>query len=270
MKIEIYLDSLFFLNLMINLGILNLLKHKYALEDVKARIFTAAAIGAATYVLLFFIPFKSVLWQFIAIGISVPFMIVIVLPKRKRRYLGKMIGWGFVYSFVVAGVLRAVFYKWQLFNGMEITLPGVLAGVYICVQAGIWCIRQAKSNSKKSLCTVTMESAGVQMAVTALIDTGNSLVEPLSRKPVCLVEEELLARITLENPLFLRAIPFRSVGCEQGMLYGVEIPKLIISSEEDTYVVTDVICAGVSHRLSAKNAYQMILHPDLVAKDGSV
>lgn len=270
MKIEIYLDSLFLMNLLINLGVLKLLQYKFALEHVNARLFVAAVLGAATYVLLFFLPFKSALWQLAAIGISVPFMIFIILPKRKRRYLGKMICWGFIYSFVVAGILRVVFYKWQLFSGEEITLFGVLTGVYICVRVGIWCVRQAKNNGRKSLCTVTIESAGVRTAVTALIDTGNSLVEPVSRRPVCLMEEELLARITLENPLFLRVIPFHSVGCEQGILYGVQIPKLIITCEEDTYVVTDAICAGVSHRLSAKNAYQMILHPDLVTKDSSM
>ena len=267
MKIEIYLDSLFFMNLMINWGILKLLQYKFSLEDNNIRIFLAAFFGAATYVLLFLIPVKSVWWQFIVMGFSIPLMVSIVLPKRKRRFACKMIGFGFAYSFLIAGILRTVLYKWQLFSGKEIAVFTVLAGVYICVCVGSQYIRQRQNAAKKSLCTVTIESAGVGTRVKALIDTGNSLVEPVSKQPVCLIEEELLARITLENPLFLRAIPFRSVGCEQGLLYGVQIPKLIIACEEETYVVTDVICAGVGHRLSTKQAYQMIVHPDLVTED---
>ena len=178
-----------------------------------------------------------------------------------------MICLGFAYCFIIAGILRAVFYKWQLFAGREITVFAILAGIYLCVRVGKWCIRKNKNTEKRSLCKVIIESAGVQTMVTALIDTGNSLTEPVSKRPVCLMEEELLARITLENPLFLRAIPFRSVGCEQGLLYGVQIPKLIITCDEDTYVAMDVICAGVGHRLSSGHAYQMILHPALVTKD---
>lgn len=267
MEIEIYLDSLFFMNLMINWGILTLLQYKFSLERVNTRIFIAAALGAATYVLLFFIPLKSALWQFASMAVSVPGMVCIVLPKRKRRYAGKMICLGFAYCFIIAGILRAVFYKWQLFAGREITVFAILAGIYLCVRVGKWCIRKNKNTEKRSLCKVIIESAGVQTMVTALIDTGNSLTEPVSKRPVCLMEEELLARITLENPLFLRAIPFRSVGCEQGLLYGVQIPKLIITCDEDTYVAMDVICAGVGHRLSSGHAYQMILHPALVTKD---
>lgn len=267
MKIEIYLDSLFFMNLLINWGILKLLQYKFSLENTNIRVVPAAAFGAAAYVLLFLIPVKSVWWQFAAAGFSIPLMVIIVLPKRKRRFTCRMMGWGLVYSFLIAGMLRTFLYKWKLFSGKEITVCGVLVGVYICVCIGIRYIRQRQKAAKKSLCTVTIESAGVGTRVKALIDTGNSLIEPVSKQPVCLIEEELLARITLENPLFLRAIPFRSVGCEQGLLYGVQIPKLIIACEEETYVVTDVICAGVGHRLSTKGAYQMILHPELITEE---
>ena len=270
MKIEIYLDSLFFMNLMINWGVLKILQNKFSLENINVRIFAAAALGASAYVLLFLVPVRSVWWQFVAMGASVPLMVFIVLPRRKRRYTAKMIAWGFAYSFIIAGVLRAVLHKWKNFSGKGITVFEILAGVYIFKWLGIRCIRQGQIAGKRSLCKVTIESAGVQTAVTALIDTGNSLVEPVSKQPVCLIEEELLARITLENPLFLRAIPFRSVGCEKGMLYGVQIPKLVIAWEEDTFVVTDAICAGVGHRLSTKHAYQMILHPDMVTKDNRV
>ena len=270
MKIEIYLDSLFFMNLMINWGILKLLQYKFSLGKEKIRIFTASALGASAYLLLLLPPIKGVWWQFAVMGISVLLMVHIALPKRKRRYVGRMTCWGFAYSFIIAGILRAVFYRWQLLNGRESTLFGVIAGVYICVRVGMWCIREEKYSIKRSICTVSVESAGVQTTVKALIDTGNSLIEPVSKQPVCLLEEELLAQITLENPLFLRVIPFRSVGCERGVLYGVQIPKLMITYEEEVYAVTDVICAGVEHRLSKNHAYQMILHPDLITKENCI
>ena len=267
MKIEIYLDSLFFMNLVINLWIMKLVKYKFSLDVKERRIFASAMLGAGSYILLFFVPGKGVLQEIVGSVLSIPFMIWFIMPKRKRRFFLKILLSGLAYSFVIAGVLRAIFNKWMLFTGREVTVFAVLLGVYLCTMAGAWLIRKGKQSARRRIYQVTITSAGVQTRLKALLDTGNSLIEPLSRRPVCLIEEELLARITLENTLFLRAIPFRSVGCEQGILYGVEIPELKITCEESCYVVKNVICAGVGHKLSEKGVYQMILHPALLEEE---
>lgn len=267
MKIEIYLDSLFFMNLVINLWIMKLVTYKFSLEVNEVRLLGAAGLGAGAYIILFFLPGNGLFLQFLASPISMPLMIMIILPKRKHRLFRKLVGTCLAYSFVIAGVLRAIFNKWMLFTGQEVTLFAVLLGVYLCSMAGACLIRKGKQSAKRHIYQVTITSAGMQTRLKALLDTGNSLVEPFSKRPVCLVEEELLARITLENTLFLRAIPFRSVGCEQGILYGVEIPELKITCEESSYVVKNVICAGVGHKLSEKGVYQMILHPALLEEE---
>lgn len=267
MEIEIYLDSLFFMNMVINFWIMQLVKYRFALEVKQYRLFIAGILGAGTYVILFFLPGNGLVLQLMGSALSIPLMVCLITPKRKRRFLLKMLGMGLFYSFIISGILRAVFNKWQLFTGQEVTLFAVLLGVYLCTMAGAWLIRKGKQSAKRSIYRVTITSAGVQTRLKALLDTGNSLVEPFSKRPVCLIEEELLARITLENTLFLRAIPFRSVGCEQGILYGVEVPELKITCEESSFVVKNVICAGVGHKLSEKGVYQMILHPALLEEE---
>lgn len=267
MEIEIYLDSLFFLNFMINLWILQLLKIKFLLEIQKFRIWISAAVGAGVYILSFWLSGNSLLIQLFSMLVSLPAMAGIIVPKRKRRYFIKIIGCGFFYGFLISGILRAVLYKWKIFEEQEITAAAVLAGAYLCMRAGVWCIDKSRRESKKSICKVVLCSANVETQVKALLDTGNSLIEPISRKPVCIIEEEILARITLENPLFLRAIPYRSIGCEQGTLYGVEIPKIKIFAENTCYTAENVICAGAPHKLSTKGVYQMILHPALFTEE---
>ena len=267
MEIEIYLDSLFFMNLAINLWILQLLKYKFVLEGRELRIWISAASGAGVYIFSFLLPGRSWLIQPVSLVVSIPWMICLVLPKRKRRYFFRMVGWGLVYSFIIAGVLRAVLYKWQIFAGQEITAATVMVGAYICVRIGAWCIKKGKASEKRNIYKVVISSAGDKTILKALLDTGNSLVEPISKKPVCIMEEEFLAHITLENPLFLRAIPYRSVGCEQGTLYGVEIPELKIFCENTCYTAKNVICAGAPHKLSTKGMYQMILHPALLNEE---
>ncbi len=267
MEVEIYLDSLFILNLIMNLWILELLQYKFALKVSFFRELFAAGLGAGVYIALFFLPGNSLCLQFFGTAVSLPAMTMIFLPKRKRRFFWKVLGMGLFYGFVIAGVLRTVFVKWNIFTGQDLSVSILLLGAYICVKIGKWCMQKNNLKKKKSIYEVTLTSAGQSMQIKALFDTGNSLIEPISKRPVCLMEEELLAHITLENPLFLRAIPYRSVGCEQGMLYGVEIPKLEIYAEEKEYIAEQVICAGVAHKLSTRGTYQMILHPALFAEE---
>ncbi len=267
MEIEIYLDSLFVLNLIVNLWILELLRYKYSLNVKLIRVFAAAGVGAGVYIAMFFVPGNSLVLQLAGEATSLCMMTAVLLPKRKRRFFCKVLGMGIVYSLIIAGILRAVFVKWKLFSGKEVTVFAVLTGTFLCVKIGKWFLFREKGIRKKHIWKVTIVSSGENKNIQALLDTGNSLIEPISKKPVCLIEEELLAHITLENPLFLRVIPYRSIGCEQGLLYGVEIPRLEIFTDEGYYVAEHVICAGVGHKLSTKAAYQMILHPALITEE---
>lgn len=270
MEIEIYLDSLFFLNFMINLWILQLLNMKFMLDMKIYRMWISAGVGAGIYLLSFWFAGNTLFLPLCFMLASLPVMAAIVVPKRKRRYLVKVICWGLLYGFIISGILRAVLYKWRLLKGQEITATAVLAGAYLCMRVGIWSIEKGKAAGKKCIYRAVICSAGVETSVKALLDTGNSLIEPISRKPVCIVEEEILARIMLENTLFLRAIPYRSIGCEQGTLYGVEIPKVKIFTENTCYIAEHVICAGAPHKLSTKGVYRMILHPALLTEENIV
>lgn len=270
MEIELYWDSLLLLNFFINLCVLSLLWRKFTLCTSKIRVICAALLGAICYVLLLLVPIKWVFGQFVMIGCSVFLMTFVMVPKRKRRLIGKMIGYGFFYSFVFAGVIRAVLGKWKIFVQEPIGISFICVMALICVWIGGWYMKTKAHKKKKSLCDVYIESAGTNMKVKALLDTGNSLREPISKQPVCLIEETLLAKITLENPMFFRAIPFHSVGCMEGMLYGVQIPKITIYIEDDIYVIEQAVCAGIHHPLSSNGAYQMILHPDLIAEEHKI
>ena len=267
MKVEIYWDSLIVVNMLINWGVLRLLKKKFAIPANNLRMGVSAFIGGGTYVAVLIWFQKSVLCQMMASLCSVVLMSGIFLGKRKRWLIGKVLICGMAYTFMISGVLRVVLKQWQGIWGRTIAAEWVLIGVFVCVKIGVWYIEKDRKDKKRSLRTVVLESAGVQISVKALLDTGNRLVEPISGKPVCIVDEEVLAKITLENPLFFRAIPFRSVGCERGMVYGVQIPKIHIEDEGKTHIVTNVVCAGIGHKLSARNEYQMIIHPGVFMEE---
>lgn len=266
MEIELYWDSLFFIDFFANLGVLILLKHKFSIQSAKWRMGCAAMSGAAFYMISCFLPMTAYLCKLFLAVMSVYTMVSIIVPKRKRPIIRKILLSGFLYTFVISGILRVVFLNIRLISGKSVSVIGLLAAILVCVQiAGIY-IKSQKLRQTTCVCKAVIENEEQKITVLALIDTGNCLKEPISGKPVCLVEENALDKIILHRTMPFRAIPFHSVGCEHGMLYGIEVSKITVITDETCYVIEQPICAGVHHTLSAKGTYQMILPPSLITK----
>ena len=113
---------------------------------------------------------------------------------------------------------------------------------------------------------MTLCAGEARACITALLDTGNSLIEPISKKPVCLLESGVLERLVDKEAALMRAVPYCSVGCEKGILYAVEIPKMQIACDGKVKEVQDVFCAEVPHKLATNDTYKMILHPECVGE----
>ncbi len=267
MEVVIYLDSLFLLNFIMNYWILKLLTYQFALKNRTLQRLVAAAIGSGMYILLLRFPMQTRFMQWIEIAVSVPAMLLIVLPKDKRAMWKQALAYGFLYSFIVAGILRTLVSKLRIFSAYHVYTIAVLTGAYFCFEHIARYLQKQKNFKKHGLCNVKLKSDLNTVCVKALLDTGNSLREPISKRPVCLVEQDVLERLVPKDDVWIRAIPYRSVGCEQGILYGVEIPELHITYGTEYFVAKKVICAGVGHKLSTNGAYQMILHPGYVIEE---
>ena len=262
MEIVIYWDSLLLLNVLLNYWILTLIKRRFSLYKRNITILGIALLG--TVISFLFFSMKIKVYQFIETLITIPIMLYILIPKEKRLILKKAIGYGFLYSFMFAGILRVFFWKWKLLSSRDIHIGCVLTGGYICFQGIKNYLQKQKVEKKHSLCDVRLKTEQTTIQIKGMIDTGNSLIEPISKKPVCLVEEDVLQQLVAKENVLYRAIPYRSVGCEKGILYGVEIPEMQINYETEVLSLTRVICAGVNHKLSTKGTYQIIVHPECV------
>lgn len=125
---------------------------------------------------------------------------------------------------------------------------------------------------------VAIRVGAVSARVQALLDTGNRLVDPLSRLPVlvcetgalagllpaCLVEaveQDTPARLTVDLPREwqhrLRLIPFRSLGRNSGVMVGFRPDEVVWASGEVAATAMVVgLCAG---KLGASGDYQALL-----------
>ena len=109
---------------------------------------------------------------------------------------------------------------------------------------------------------------GQRIVVKALLDTGNRLYEPLTGKPVCLVEYgRLKACLRSRSKLpKLRAIPYHSVGEKHGVLLGITADKLIFKNHRQKYEQSGCIIGIYPGNLSESGGFHAIVHPDILKK----
>ncbi len=121
---------------------------------------------------------------------------------------------------------------------------------------------------RKSLCdslvTVRLQWEERTETLRGMIDTGNRLEEPLTGRPVSIVDAAPARRLLGEKWEERRGfylIPFHSIGTGKGWLRGVTIDRMTVELSEGTAVIKRPILAIYEGQVSAGEQFQMILHP---------
>lgn len=119
---------------------------------------------------------------------------------------------------------------------------------------------------KRTYCKVTLEKHGIRIPVTALLDTGNFLVEPISGKPVSVLEETYLAGYLPESEWEdgFRLIPYRSVGRRHGMMRGLVFDQMEVKRGRKYACVEEPVIGLVRGIFGENRQYQMLLHSKLL------
>ena len=99
-----------------------------------------------------------------------------------------------------------------------------------------------------------------KISCMGMIDTGNQLYEPISKKPVCIISKALIYRYMMDVDLnTLRIIPAITVR-GRSLMYAFRIDKLIIKKNHRYMLLKGVYVAVSSYTF---RKYQVLLHPDL-------
>lgn len=141
----------------------------------------------------------------------------------------------------------------------QIIVTGTIAGIVIFMLA---CRRLSES---RPIYIVTLSEEGENVVCRALFDTGNLLTDPVSGKPVSVVEEtDTMKRWLEQYPQKYKIIPYRSVGEEHGVLEGIVVDELVIQKEEEQVVKRGAVVAFYKGKLSKNGDFQMILNHSLI------
>lgn len=210
------------------------------------------------------------------------------LPKNIKVMLKQLVLF-YLTSFVFGGIAFALLYiiKPQnilIKNGLlvgtypiKIVILGAIAGIII-IKIAFQFIK-GKISRKDIFCNIEIYINGKEKQLTAMIDTGNLLQEPITKTPVIIVEavelEDILSSNFIKNlsnilkgnipeefveylPK-LKFIPFTSLGKENGMLVGIKPEKLIIKTEEENLEIKNIIIGLYEKSLTKNGLYTALI-----------
>lgn len=235
----VYIDILFLLNLVANYLLLLGAGHVAGAVLRRWRIALGAAAGAL-YAVLVFLPHMEwlALWPCkLLFGILMP-----LIAYGGERYLLRVTGLFFAASAGLAGLVLAV----ELLGGTTLTLQnGVLYSNFdlrLLLLLFILCyfilslfFRRAGRHGSRELIGLDILLEGEKVTLTALLDSGHTLTDPATNRPVVVADGACFSRflpsgVDAAHPVEglkrcreagmngVRLIPYRAVGVDCGML----------------------------------------------------
>ncbi len=283
----LYVDIIFLENLIMNSIII--LATGIILKNTQRiwRNLVSSGIGAIYAILIYTSNFKIYSNIILKVILSVVIVYIAFKPANIRSFLKHIIIF-YLTSFTFGGVAFALLY---FVRPQDILFQnGVLIGTYpikMILAGGIlgfiiitFAFKNIKGKltRKDMMCTVIIGNT----RITAIVDTGNLLKDPITKMPVLIMEREMLKgifpEIILENATDivngkeielgeysskLRVIPYKSIGKENGLLLGIKAKNIRIVYQ-DIEKAHDVIIGIYTGTLSKNNKYSAIVGLELL------
>ena len=270
--LEIYLDVIFLENFLMDYILLMLTGKIMQREKKSLGMLLAAVMGSAftvfSYILMLTVESKNgILWQ--ATLQLFNFWIAYVMVKcAYRNVRGKQtyfcVGTMLLLSLLTGGILSGIMQNTVIGRMRQSTILmaiGTFLFGYLFLKKWMEALRERLFYRKCHL-PVVLRLCGKQIDCKGLMDSGNSLYEPITGRPVIIVEEALLERYGIGEPETYFAIPYHAIGTKNGILKGVLADELEIP-EQGEKKWQKVMLGIYEGKISRQDEYQVILHPKL-------
>ncbi|MCQ2419218.1 MAG: sigma-E processing peptidase SpoIIGA [Clostridia bacterium] len=253
---KVYVDAVFVLNTLINAVLLFAAARVRAVPFRTLRLLAAAALGGA-YAVAVYLPgmvfLGGWLWKLLTGGA----MIVLAFGLHKTSFAT-----GLVFLFISVVLCGLVFFVVNILCGRRmngaglypVSFPELLltAGLSLFCGALLW--SRAATKPKERIYRAELTLNHQRFSLTALYDSGNSLRDPISGKPVDVICAETVSRALgtqavqaiyredLQTAMRLlkayqpRLIPYTSVGVGSGLLIAIRPEQYTLNAQyrEDT------------------------------------
>ena len=268
MYYKLYIDSVFILQMTTDLYLLSLAGQIMRRTATRRKIWLGAVAGAGMSCLFLVLPVFTVGGRLLLSSIPVSMcMMCLTYQIYGVRSLLKasllMAAAGFFLGGGMIWILNRLRVIVKGRGGLFLTLmAGALS--YLVLRAALQWLLRRREDSLRTV-RVYVPSLGQEIRIRALVDTGNHLSDPISGAPVSVISGKIARCMEscLSREKF-HAVPYRSVGKQDGILSAYELPEMLIEEAGGTLKRKHVIVAVCDTGISEDSDYQMILHPGLL------
>ncbi len=264
MYYEVYLDSIFLICFCMNRYLLGLTALCLSCTATHGRLWAGAAVGAAGELLALLIPMGGSGLRIVLFAISLYGMEGITFRCWRGKGLLRITESLGVCYFLLGGILALLLRLMPGGGGFLASGAGVLLIGGVCYE-GIRLL-VLHWQKREQGCRVILQGAGGRcICVEGLVDTGNSLIEPISGRPVAVLERRIWEELYPEQaPPGMRVIPYHSVGKSAGILTGYPAGSMEVEVGGIRRRCQDAYIAISQEKLSETGEYAILLQPAML------
>ncbi|MCL2611593.1 MAG: sigma-E processing peptidase SpoIIGA [Defluviitaleaceae bacterium] len=286
MQIVLYADMVFLINFIMDFLIFFVVA-KLAKKKIKIiRLILGSFVAALTYCILIFTPILRNYYNFFSSLVVLSLGIIVVFGVKNFRQFLKLMVLSHISAFAIGGLSIALFYYTNItgilgemlgftieYFSFKILLTSSCI-IYIITKLSLKAIHNFALR-KQCFYDISIFWEDKEVSIKTLVDTGNTLCDPITNAPVIVAEYNHMKNILPENfnefSIFgddyelakkFRLIPFKALGTENGVLIGFKPDKINIYKEDkNTITIEEVIVCIANLTLSQKGEYQGLLNP---------
>lgn len=267
MYYELYLDVLFFTNLWMDYLILVLTNRLLKKTPNRIRCFLGGAAGALGVCLLLILPVrKSIAILLPAYVVTSTWMVKIGCKIKDIRDWIRCTVTLYLVTFLWGGMFFALYQTPAALHLRTFLFLSTIS--YEVLSLAFWFYRR-QARHRDHYCDVTLHVNDKSKKVRGLYDTGNSLVDTLTGKPVSVIDAACLESLFFTPPEYNEAlkphyIPYHAIGTEHGVLLTITIESMVIDRHGEMQVIPQPVLALSQGNVSFTQHYQLILNPNLI------
>lgn len=262
------------------------------------RMCIAAAIGGLYAVLLFIPGYEFLQRTSLKLCLSI-LIILIAYDIRDFKEFVKIFMFFYVVTFIFGGAAFGLYYFFEdlgvMKNGVfyiknyPIRILAIASLTMIISSRFLWSFIQIRFSKEELLFDISVSFGEGKILTQALLDTGNTLYDPVSNFPVVVIEYAEIRKVlpcevkaifdhSLEDDLEnitqhisksswierFRLIPFTALGKTNGMLIGFK-PDTVEVLMGESWIETGSVIIGVyNNRLSKTESYHALMNPEII------
>lgn len=259
MQYELYIDVFFLVNVTMDYILLAVIRKLSGYRVSHGRICLGAMSGAFLTCLIVALPIPYASVKFILFhGLANVVMIKAGLGIKGMRELAKTLILLYISGFLTGGVFQ--------FFGQYVRVGSVffvLAVISYSMVSGILRLIVYLTGQNEYRCQVILFKGKKSRRVDALIDTGNSLRDTVTGKPVSIIDKKAAEKLWEEDDMTgIRYIPYHSIGKAEGVMPLITLDGMYVCRKEKEWIERPL--AAVCEEDMTADRYEMILNPDVL------